>query len=67
MCSSCVIPRRSVHDGVKKEKNLVNDINFCMKYVIMTPDEKERLAIQEFKANEVDDQRCKYLGLLVLQ
>ncbi|KAL0583677.1 hypothetical protein ABG067_006353 [Albugo candida] len=52
---------RSVHDGVKKEKNLVKDINFCMKYVIMTPDEKERLAIQEFKANEGEAAKILYV------
>lgn len=57
MCKSCVIARRSVHDGVKKEKNLVKDIKFCKKCVIMATDEEERLAIHEFKAKEIDDQR----------
>ncbi|CCI44891.1 unnamed protein product [Albugo candida] len=57
VCKSCVIARKSVHDGVKKEKNLVKDIKFCKKCVIMATDEEERLAIHEFKAKEIDDQR----------
>nr|CCA24930.1 conserved hypothetical protein [Albugo laibachii Nc14] len=57
VCKSCVIARKSVYDGVKKEKSLTTDIKFCKKCVIMATDEEERLAIHVFKAKEIDDQR----------